>query len=207
MIELLAIAPEDGWAFIRRDCQVLVVRPPYRLNSLSGASEATVQKAVSAHGFQVAQGTFGDWRSLVEFLREQIVEARKARGQKVPEPAEVKRLVRHAPPRVLERYLDRIESELLPGREWNAALELLTTLLRLDSVKKSSHLHSRAIELLEKLRESMRRANGERRELVDQEKDFRRLFPRATERYGLEPITHVARGIAASGQLLPVGAH
>lgn len=207
MIELLAIAAEDGWAFLRRDGQVLVVRPPYRRHSLSEVSQATVEKAVSAHGFQVAQGTFDDWRSLVTFLREQIVEAREAQGQKVPEPDEVKRLVGRAPPRVLERYLDRIDSELLPGREWNAALELLTTLLRLAGLKNSPRLHDRAIELLDKLRKSMRQANGERRELVDQEKDLSRLFPGATARYGPEPIIDVARRIATSGQLLPMGAH
>jgi hypothetical protein len=58
-------------------------------------------------------------------------------------------LIHFAPPDILANYLDRIERELIPGREWEAAQELLTVLLGVEAVRSEVTLYERTRRLLE----------------------------------------------------------
>ena len=58
MLKLLATAPEDGWAFVQRDAEILLVRPPYRRWDLSIVPEATVERAIHDYGFAAMEEAF-----------------------------------------------------------------------------------------------------------------------------------------------------
>ncbi len=71
------------------------------------------------------------------------------RGQ-VPDSARIKRLVERVPADVVAWYLNRIGLELLPKRQWGAAIDLLTHLLRNPVVKQDADLLGRVRALLER---------------------------------------------------------
>ena len=52
MFHLLAIAPEDGWAFIRRGDEFLLVKSPYSEWALSRAEEEDLERSLGLHGFR-----------------------------------------------------------------------------------------------------------------------------------------------------------
>jgi hypothetical protein len=205
MLNLLAAAPEDGWAFVKRGEETLLVRPPYRRWNLSVVPESAVEKAILTHGFVPMEESFAQWDALVAFLEQQLVEARKAQGQAIPDSQSVRELVRHAPPHILEVYLDRVESELLPEGEWTAAQDLLALLIGLETVQDNAVLLKRTADLLGSCQTAKAQAESRRRELIDEQEDLARWFPNAVRRYAADPIREFMRQVWERQQLMAVG--
>jgi len=152
-LEMLAIAPEDGWAFLRQGNKLMLLRPPYKQGNCSLVSEATMEKAVNHHSFTVEHDQFNDWNSLIHFLQARLVKERKALGYPSLGDRAGQELLRRAPKEIVVRFLDRIESELFPAQQWEAALEILTVLLDAPSVVKDPELSTRIHTLLRQYRE------------------------------------------------------
>jgi hypothetical protein len=116
MIRLLAIAPEDGWAFVRSADRILLLRPPYSKRRHPTVEESVVARAVAVEGFEAADQVFPDWSTLFAFLEERFLAGREALPAALA-PESVERILRHAPRPVLESLLDRIEHELRTSAE------------------------------------------------------------------------------------------
>lgn len=200
MIELLAIAPDDGWAFVRRGRQIQVVRPPYQRWNLAIVPESTLEAAIQHHGFAAEEKTFPDWRSLIVHLKDQIVQTRQAQGRGAPDSEAIRNLVHRAPPKILGSYLDRIESELLPNRELEAALDILTRLLEVEAVKTNQDLYRRALHLLSRCRSIGE--TDERTQLVDEKTAWAKQYPRASHRYGADNLLALCQTVWQRGQIL-----
>ncbi|HKH47648.1 MAG TPA: hypothetical protein VKM72_23570 [Thermoanaerobaculia bacterium] len=192
MIRLLAIAPEDGWAFVRSADRILLLRPPYGKRRHPAVEESVVARAVAVEGFEAADQVFPDWPALFAHLEERFLAGRKALPAALA-PEAIERILRHAPPSALESLLDRIEQEILPGRQWDAAGELLARFLAVDTPA-TAGLRPRAAELLVSCQQA-RSATGER---------WQRMTgagraPLATAKYGLEPVRAHAERIRQRG--------
>lgn len=192
MIRLLAIAPEDGWAFVRSAERILLLRPPYGKRHHSAVEESVVARAVAVEGFEAADQAFPDWSALFAFLKERFLAGRPPLPSALA-PETVERILRHAPPSSLDRLLDRIEQELLPDRQWDAAGELLARFLTVDTPATAGQ-RPRAADLLVRCQQA-RSAAGERwRLLVDAMQ-----APLTAEKYGLEPVRVLAERIRQAG--------
>lgn len=192
MIRLLAITPEDGWAFVRSADRILLLRPPYEKRRHPSVEESTVARAVAVEGFEAADQSFPDWPALFAFLEERFLAERKMLPAALA-PKSVERILRHAPCSVLENLLDRIENELLLSRQWDADGELLARFLAVDSPATAS-LRSRAADLLVRCQQ-MRSAAGQRRQrLADAAQ-----APLTAAKYGLEPVRAYAERIRQVG--------
>jgi len=203
MIELLAVAPEDGWAYVKEDAEVRLIRPPFTRSLSSIVSEQWVENAVSKHGF-VRPGeherSFDDWPTLLQFLGKQMRSALTARDVEIAENA-AERLLEFATPETLNRYLARIDAELIPNGRWDHAESLLLNMLCLPALRDVPESHGRAVMLLKKVQEGRRREREAKRGLADEDLHFDQVFPRASARYGREGITRVADQIAARGHV------
>lgn len=202
MLELLAASFEDGWAFIRRGGDILAMKPPYRRTNLSVVSEATVEKAVHAYGFEARAESFDDWTTLIAFLRDRMRAARESQGADGPGGDPVRELIQDAPEAILCNYLDRIESELLPNREWNAASRLLTTLIGSHKVWQDADLCRRTAALLNTCSEQKTAFESAKQELIDE--DLARMFPNAVEQEGHDPIKKRAQQVRTLRQTFPM---
>lgn len=202
MIDLLATAPDDGWAFVRHNGKIQLVRPPYQRWSLVDVDESVVEKAVKDHGFTAEKEgmIFSGWDQLIAHLKQQVVATRKEQGHRVPQAATIRGLIHKAPRRVLAQYLEKVESELLPNKEWPAALDLLSEMLIVDAVKQDEDLYKKTIELL---RSTQRRLSDERmkkHELVDEEALWKEKWRRASGIYGVSELLEYGRSMIQRGQ-------
>ncbi|MBM4036362.1 MAG: hypothetical protein FJ291_31895 [Planctomycetes bacterium] len=201
MLKLVAAALEDGWAFVETEGELLLVRPPYRQSMTRQVPQTALQTAVSTYGFEVRAETFDDWAALIEFLRARLIESREAAGQ--TQPQDSREILRRAPRSLLLKYLDRIEQELLPRREWQAVSNILGVLLESPGLHQDPQLHQRVVRLLARCNQEMAGYHGDRAALAG-DLDLVRRFPRATQRNEPAEITTYARGIWERGQVLRI---
>jgi hypothetical protein len=152
MIRLLAIAPEDGWAFVRSEDRILLLRPPYGKRRHPSVEKSTVAQAIAVEGFEAAGQAFPDWPAVFAFLEERFLAGRTPLPA-ILAPQSVERILRHAPASALESLLDRIQNELLPGRQVDPAGELLARFLAVETPAAAA-LRPRAAELLVRYRTS-----------------------------------------------------
>ena len=206
MFRSIAIAPEDGWAFVKDGKgSVRLVRPPYRKNNVSIVSEETVEKAISTHGFIAEQKNFPDWPSLITDLRDRLIEARKAQGRRVPGPEAARNLVQYAPQHIVEGYLDRIETDLFPESNWDVAMDLLLVLLESKRVEVDEGLKERTTTLLKKCWTLRRKQEQYQRDLIGEDSDLAEQLPRATQRYTPIDIHKYVSDMSESGSLMTAG--
>ena len=204
MFQLLAVAPEDGWAFVQRGGELLLVKPPYSQWTLARAEEEDLERSLGLHGFRAENLSFDDWGSLIAHLRQEIVTAHNAQGQAEPSSEDIRELIHFAPPYILSDYLDRIERELIPNREWDPALDLLTFLLGVEGIKTDAALYKRTVSLLESCQSAMRSSRS-LRALTNPNLELETRFRRASEQYGAEAIAECARFVSQRGQVFAIG--
>lgn len=200
MFEILASAPEDGWAFVRRGEQIQLVRPPFQRWNLTIVPKSALETAIQHYGFAADRRTFPDWRSLIGYLKEQIVQSRTGQGKATPDPEAIRDLVLRAPPRILVGYLDRIEAELLPNQELKAAFEILTHLLEAEPVRSDQELRHRALTLLSRCGPD--REKDARLQLIDEKGSWGRRFPLISRKFGAENVLALSRVVWQSHQIL-----
>lgn len=197
MLQLLASAPEDGWAFVRKGDTVLLARPPYRQTSV--VDEETVEKALKQGGFVMEERSFPDWSQLLAYLKQRLVEFRQAQGRGAPDTETIRGLLHYAPLPILVNFLDRVERELLPNRELQPAQELLTRLLSVDLVRSESWLYQRTLALLTRCQQEIRAKAEQRVVLTSSARNFQQRFPSASKRYGSQEIFELRQGFQRQG--------
>jgi hypothetical protein len=71
MPKLLAIVPEDGWAFVHEAAGIVAVCPPFLARQRCVVPEAIVADAVTHHGFQaVPEAPEESWSGIIARIRE-----------------------------------------------------------------------------------------------------------------------------------------
>ena len=203
MLELLAIAPEDGWAYVRSDNRVYLVRPPYTPSNRTVVDERTVERAVQQHGFDAATQVLADWADLVGFLNDQVRRARSARGQVVTDEGIGAQILQFAPAEVLGRYLDRVEAQLLPCDKWDPAERLLSDMLSVEAVQQDRSLLERVSMLLKRTCAARQAAEASRQALAEDTARIPERFPRSASLYG-EGLPGYLRRISTDKQLFAI---
>ncbi len=201
MLTLLAAALEDGWAFVKDGTQIRLIRPPFKKNSCFVVPERTVEKAVHSYNFAFMEHEFADWLGLVKFLKEQLIEARKAKGQIVPTLDSIKDVLHYAPSHTLIAYLNRIESELLPNHEFDAAEDLLITLINLDSVRDDKVLLSRATAMLRRCKDEWKIQN-DKQNLLNNNPPLRDQFPHIERHYSIGAVQRRAEEVRETQRIM-----
>jgi hypothetical protein len=199
MIELLALAPEDGWAFVRSDGRIRLLRPPYGKRVHPEVAESEVARAVAVEGFEAADARFEDWTSIFAYLEKRFLASRPEPRREVT-PEVVERILRHAPPDALEGFLDRIERELLPDGQWAPASTLLMCFLAVESTA-AAPFRARAWQLLRRCQEEQFEAGKHLKDLA--ERVWAEVAPEAVERYGAPTIRAYRQRIQQARSFIP----
>ena len=140
MLELMAHAPDDGWAFVRDGDTIFLLRPPYQDNRLAVRME-DVERAVTVHGYLATNLSFATERDLVQHLSDEIV--RRWPPKEDPEALRDD-LLRLADPGEIDVFLDEAGAWLRDGRVADAG----ALLNRLFAAEKLTHEHRRRIAAL-----------------------------------------------------------
>lgn len=109
----------------------------------------SVGDAIVSHGFLSVGKHFETWEELIEFLNAQAINARQALGQEIPEFISAEDIIQVAPIAVLQRFLDQVETDLIPQRLFDRAENFLVALLAGDVISQNPDLGRRAARLLQ----------------------------------------------------------
>src|ERR1017187_8750773 len=204
MLELVAASLEDGWAFVKKAGRLLLLKPPYRQVNVIPVSEDILEKALHAYGFASIHVPYDTWNQLIAFLRAELSKVHESKLNVLPGVEMMYELLFDAPRDILVDYLNRTESELIPNREWPAALDLLTVLMRVDSVRGEPDLYARAINLLRRCSKGLADAKVGREELTADTVAWR--FPGVAKHYPVQSVMDYMRNVADRHPVLPMGA-
>ncbi|MBF0531312.1 MAG: hypothetical protein HQK55_18990 [Deltaproteobacteria bacterium] len=137
-MKLLAYFDLDGSAIVKIDSDLLLARPPFEKRHIIKINETMLDKAVLRFGFFSTEKMFSDWETLIQFLNAQVAEAHKARGVDLSKVDVSQDIIDLAPPEILDQYLDRIESELIPARRFDHAESVLMAMIKSNNPDLSS---------------------------------------------------------------------
>lgn len=200
MLELLAFTREDGWAFIRTDGELRLIRPPYTRKLISDADEKSVATALTRYGFTLPPDdhkNFASWSALLDFLNAQIVEFRG----KIDESAG-QSLIEFASAETLQRFLERIRDELIPKREWEHAEKLLLNMLKAPLLREQTELFRQAVDLLNQVYQRRTQRQSDLRAIACENADYEKAFPMAHKRYGRQKMEKFSGDIAERHSVL-----
>ena len=200
MLDLKAAAWEDGYAIVEEGGSLFTIRPPYRRENKHSIAASEFAAGVAKYGLMPVSGSFEDWGSLIEHLRRKFLEAR----QEPPDAARIKKLVERAPQDAVATYLDRIERELFPSRQWRAAASILTHLLRNPVVKCDPDVLDRVSILLEKAEDGRANEDLARAGLADTAPPLEEEFALVKRLYGPKAL-ELGEQIRREGQVLRMG--
>ncbi len=149
MPELIAADFTSGWAYVRHDTELYLVRPPYGSEPPCPVAADAVAKAIAFHGIRPARGGFDGWDSVYAHLRERVA---WERGDP-PELGDDLRsaLIADAPDEILTEYLDGLEGQLSRG-DRRAAERLLPLISATGRARENSSVTARCRKLTLALR-------------------------------------------------------
>jgi len=162
VITLLAQSEADGWGLVRADDALLLIRPPYTNDSLQAVSPATLDDAITRHGFVDVELVFDSWGDVVAFLREGVAR-NMASSLHASAEGIATSLVASAPMSVLDRLVAEAESRIKRGETLAASARLLTAVLARAEVVENPERSRRAISALS---EALQRDADHRRYLA-----------------------------------------
>ncbi|MBF0509858.1 MAG: hypothetical protein HQK57_13155 [Deltaproteobacteria bacterium] len=198
-IELLAYFDLDGSAIVKIDFELLLVRPPFEKRHTIKINETMLDKAVLRFGFFSTEKMFPDWETLIQFLNAQVAEAHKARGVDLSKVDVSQDIIDLAPPEILDRYLDRIERELIPARRFDHAESVLMAMIKSDNPDLSSKPRRlRVTQLIQALSEA--RKSDPVKALQSMADESR--FPNLTKHGGLAKARKIEIGIREQQSML-----
>lgn len=126
MIELLAKSGEDGWAVVRMEEKLRLLRPPYSETRCPWIDDVDMTRLLAEGDFAqtVPSIPFQTWMEVVDHLQKCMVAAAVPMQSEQVQESALKLLLK-APVEKIEHFLHRIENELLPAKHFLAAQSIL----------------------------------------------------------------------------------
>jgi hypothetical protein len=205
MIQLLAIAPEDGWAFLREGEEIYLIRPPYSAANRRRVAASAIETAVAKHGFKAADASFEHWQAVIDYLKQEIVRSWEASGRSLDGREIGLELLQLAEPEKISQLLDRAEEAWLRQGKWNSMEKFLCDIVSLDVTRQNASLSKRAADLLKRCQTARQENLAGRMKDIGDRCDLG-VFPRLSEPER-QYVNETAEAIKGRGQVLPIGAY
>lgn len=199
-LKIVAIARDEGLAFIVEDGRTLLLRPPYLASNQIEVSGKSAEKAVSSLGFERCDLTFPSISAVVKYLKDEYITTKKSKGIKLPPSRRLKDVLKYATDDILLEYLEKAKNELIPEGKINAAASLVFDLIELEKVKNNPEMLKMAVEIIEVW--NRRKLRIEEMVYDDLRKTWTKRFPLAVRKYSMRGIVRRQQSIAKRGQLL-----
>lgn len=201
-IKIVALAPNDGWAFIEENEDIFLLRPPYTVSSKVRCTAKELEEAVLKHGFHSVDYPFRNYSELIQFIKDEYVKVNKEIGKTVPEMEELKELLDYASEDVLLRFLEKAENELISEGKIEAAELLALDLMKLDKVIENKKLFDHALNIIYKCANLRKKKKAWERKF--QENWLKEKFINIVGKYSEERIIERIRATQRNGVLFPI---
>lgn len=159
-LKLEALSPAEGFGFIRSEGELRLVRPPFRAQDALVLSDESLHDAIARFGYTVSDRQFDNWEDVITFLNQQIVETRRVLELPIPEVIAGSEILDVAPPEVLNKFMARVEEELIPQGLFDEAEDFLLALLETSAADRTPEVGDRAVRLLQVNRDRRRRSEA-----------------------------------------------
>lgn len=150
-IILEAFSPVDAVAIIRSSQHIRLYRPPYQQSNSIELPESAIEDAVLNHDFHASGTSFESWAAVIAFLNQQLIAYRESCGRPVVETLNAIEILDVAPLEILQSFLNKVENELIPQRQFAHATNFLLALLKSHAAQEHPELISPAANLLEQI--------------------------------------------------------
>ncbi len=194
-LRLEAISVPDGVGIVRSGQTLRLARPPYLLINSPVISEDSLQEAILKAGFSASNVGFQNWEELIRFLNSKVVEYRERQGRPIPNSISPKDIIDMAPPEVVNGFLERVESELIPQHHFDHAEAILLAVLSNQSLLERPMVLTRATQLLRLIKEARDTSSHGIETLA--RRDLR--FPSLIKHNEVERSDRLARAIETRG--------
>ena len=201
-IKVIAIAPNDGWAFIKTAEGIFLLRPPYISSNQTEVTQSDVEKALHLHGFEECDSSFDNKREVIGFLKDKYVESMKNRGIELPSPDELKELLKYATDDALLRFLERAEKELIPDGKRKAARSIALDIMKLEKAKSNPKIYDKALSVFDKCDQAERGMAELIQGAGNQQETWKDKFPKATEKYSAEAMNTRTKSVRENKAVL-----
>ncbi|MFC1717393.1 hypothetical protein ACFL6S_27280 [Candidatus Poribacteria bacterium] len=201
-IKVIAIAPNDGWAFIKTAEGISLLRPPYVSSNQIEVTQSDVEKALHLHGFEECDSSFDNVREVIGFLKDKYVESMKNLGIELPSSDELRESLKYASNDALLKFLERAEKELIPKGKYKVARSIAIDIMKLEKVKSNSEIHNKALSVFEKCDQAERGMDELIQEAGNQQETWKDKFPNATKKYSAEAINTRTKSVRENGEIL-----
>jgi hypothetical protein len=149
-LKIVALAPHDGWAFVKEKEELFLLHPPYTVSTKVRCTAIELEESVLKHGFHSVDYSFCNFSELIQFIKNEYIRANKESGKTVPTVEELKELLNHASEDTLLGFLERAETELIPEGKIEAAESIALDLMKLDKVRENKELHAHAVNIIDR---------------------------------------------------------
>jgi len=149
-IEIIAVAPNDGWAFFKKKKKNFLIRPPHFISSSIEVSDKIVQNSIDLFGFEECSKIFKNENELVIYLKQEYVKFKKKNDIETPSSEEIRLLLNYAPDDVLENFLKKAE-ELILRQKYEIAESIASDILKLENIENKPLISERAKRIKLKL--------------------------------------------------------
>ena len=204
-IEIIAISPNDGWAFITIEDKIFLLRPPYISSNQIEVLEKEVENAIYIHGFEKCNISHDNIKNVIRYLKKQYIKSKKNQNISLPTSEQLRELLKFATDDVLLKYLERTKKELLPQGKLYEAESIAIELMRLGKVKNNNEMLEMVITILEECRKRKTEKEKIVMQISDDEKEnLEAKFPNAVKRYSPNLIISLKEKVTARGSIFPI---
>lgn len=204
-IRMLAIAPDDGWAFVVEKGKTYAIRPPYLESNLVEVSDRSVEQAVELYGFERHEKDFDSFVSLVRYLQDEYVKTKRANGIDLPSSGTIRGLLKFADDNTIWLYLKRATKELIPKGKFDGAVMIANQLAKLEKVKHNPEMQKMTNEIYEKYCERQIQLRKLTPKIPSAScSSWRKKFPDVAKRFSLTDVIEYQKAVTSEGQVLPI---
>ena len=147
-INIIAIAVDDGWAFIVKEGKIFLLSPPY--TSHTEVSRKVVEHSIYLYRVEECDIVLNSIDDAVEYLKKKYIESMKKRGIKIPSSKQLRRLWKYATDDVLLKCLKKIKNELIPEGKLDIAKSMASDLIKLEKVQNNSEMREMCRDIINK---------------------------------------------------------
>jgi len=175
VIELLALSKTDGWAIIRSERGLQLLRPPYTETQCPMIQDVDAARLLAEPGFNALTEKIvkPDLGGIIAHIKETT--AKTVGPEQVAQVREAARqLLIDAPPDRIRHSLRRVRTEFLPQCQFDPALRVLSILAGSKAAMADPQLQTEILKLLEES-VSLQQQNKSEKRKTDRANFFKKI--------------------------------
>ena len=204
IVDIIAISPDSGWAFVKEGDKLFLFRPPYIPSHRIEAKDIDVEKAFQLQIFVDCQYSFKNMDEAIRFLENYYIELLENIGITEPSTDELKEFLKYVDDDTLLDYLKRAKGEFIPKGDLVTAGTIVADIIELD--KANAEINKMAADVLREIQKKREETKDSVLDKVPhkQSLNWQTKFPNVNDKYSQKGMEKFSWQISQEGQLFEI---